>query len=219
MSYKEINMDEYPRRAHFDYFRSLAYPYVGLTAEVDVSRLIRLLKSRGLPVFLPLLYCVTRAANSVPEFRQRIRGDIIIEYDYSEASYTLALENGLYCYCSPKSRLPFQDFLSHAREAERRAAEAPSIAEDEAEAESLLFISCIPWISQTALVQPVPFPADSNPRITWGKYLERGGRLYLPLSLLCHHALIDGLHIASFYSALDTEITRLCDEIEADRAI
>ena len=30
-------MDSYPRKAHFDYFRSLQYPYVGVTVDVDVT--------------------------------------------------------------------------------------------------------------------------------------------------------------------------------------
>ena len=29
MPYRVIDMESYPRKAHFDYFRSLAYPYVG----------------------------------------------------------------------------------------------------------------------------------------------------------------------------------------------
>ncbi len=213
MSCKEIDMAAYKRRAHFDYFRSLAYPYAGVTVEVDISRLVPTLKMHSLPFFLPVLYCAVRAANSVPEFRQRIHGDSVVEYDYCEGSYTVALPDESYCYCVPKTDLPFDEFLDYTREAQRRAVEEPSI-EEQGEADSLLFISCIPWVSQTAVVQPVPSPADSNPRITWGKYFERCGNVYLPVSVLCHHALGDGLHIGRFYAALDREISRLCDEIE-----
>lgn len=213
MGCKELDMAAYKRRAHFDYFRSLAYPYAGVTAEVDISRLVPALKAHGLPFFLPVLYCAVRAANSVPEFRQRIHGDSIVEYDYCEGSYTVALPDETYCYCTPKTDLPFDGFLEYTREAQRRAAEKPSIEEQD-EVDSLLFISSIPWVSQTAIVQPVPYPADSNPRITWGKYFERCGNIYLPVSVLCHHALVDGLHIGRFYAALDREISKLCDDIE-----
>ena len=213
MSYKELDMAAYKRRAHFDYFRSLAYPYAGVTVEVDISRLVPTLKAHGLPSFLSVLYCAVRAANSVPEFRQRIHGDSIVEYDYCEGSYTVVLPDETYCYCTPKTDLHFGEFLDYTREAQRRAIEEPSIEEQD-EADSLLFISCIPWVSQTAVVQPVPSPADSNPRITWGKYFERCGNVYLPVSVLCHHALVDGLHIGRFYAALDREISKLCDEID-----
>ena len=55
MSCKEIDMAAYKRRAHFDYFRSLAYPYAGVTVEVDISRLVPTLKMHSLPFFLPVL--------------------------------------------------------------------------------------------------------------------------------------------------------------------
>ncbi|MEG2119877.1 MAG: CatA-like O-acetyltransferase, partial [Pseudoflavonifractor sp.] len=66
------------------------------------------------------------------------------------------------------------------------------------------------WLSYTGLVQPVPKPADSNPRITWGKYFNQEGKIFLPVSLLCHHALVDGLHIASFYRNLDARLEAAC---------
>ncbi|MCI8301410.1 MAG: chloramphenicol acetyltransferase, partial [Oscillospiraceae bacterium] len=62
------------------------------------------------------------------------------------------------------------------------------------------------WLSYTALIQPVPSPADSNPRITFGKYFTQGDRVLLPVSLLCNHALVDGLHIAAFYQNMEREI-------------
>ena len=120
MSCKEIDMAAYKRRAHFDYFRSLAYPYAGVTVEVDISRLVPTLKMHSLPFFLPVLYCAVRAANSVPEFRQRIHGDSVVEYDYCEGSYTVALPDETYCYCVPKTDLPFGEFLDYTREAQRR---------------------------------------------------------------------------------------------------
>ena len=34
----------------------------------------------------------------------------------------------------------------------------------------------------------------------------------MPLSVLVHHALADGLHIAQFYEAFDRVTARLCKE-------
>ncbi len=42
-----------------------------------------------------------------------------------------------------------------------------------------IFISTLPRISYTSLIQPVPVPADSNPRITWGKYFVQEERVLL----------------------------------------
>lgn len=72
------------------------------------------------------------------------------------------------------------------------------------------FADYLPWLSYTSLIQPVPVPADSNPRITFGKFYAQGEKTLLPVSLLCNHALADGLHIAAFYRQLEREIEALC---------
>ena len=82
--------------------------------------------------------------------------------------------------------------------------------EDGEDGESLFFVSCVPWLSYTALTQPTPTPADSNPRITWGRWHRQEGRTLLPMTLLANHALVDGIHIARFYENLDRELAALC---------
>ena len=208
MSIRFIDMDSFPRKAHFDYFRSFAYPYVGYTVKVDVTGFVRRQRENGYPFFLSFCYCAERAANSVAEFKQRISGDRIVEYDWCPSSYTLALDNGTYCYCKLDCRKPFSEYLPDAMERQNEAMSSVSL-DDGDDAESLLFISSNPWLSYDAFVQPVPYPADSNPRISLGKYFADGERLLLPVTVLCNHALVDGKHIAEFFSALDTELSQV----------
>lgn len=208
MDYKVLDMDKYSRRKHFDYFRSLAHPYVGMTVNVDITDFVRKTKEEGLPFFLSLCYCVAQAANGVPEFRQRIRDGNIIQYDWCQTSHTLALEDGSYCYCTLESNMSFREYLPRAVEAQKLASKERSL-EDGEDGDSLLFVSSIPFISYTSLIQPVPCPADSNPRISWGKYFRQGDRLMLPITVLCHHALVDAIHISRFYATLDMALTSL----------
>ena len=206
MKYRTIDMDAYPRKDHFAYFKGLAIPYVGLTVNVDITGLPQVMKAHGLPFFLTICCCVDRAANGVPEFRQRIVHDRIIEFDRCRASYTVALPDGTYCYCDLDCDLPLEDYIRYAAKAQEEAMQRHSIEETEEEALDKLFISTIPWVSFTALTHPAAIPADSNPRITWGKSFTQGDQVLLPVSVQCHHALVDGLHIARFYELLDEEI-------------
>ncbi|MEG1878356.1 MAG: CatA-like O-acetyltransferase [Pseudoflavonifractor sp.] len=201
-----------PRRAHFEYFRDMDYPYVGVTINVEITQWLQKIKAEQRPFFLSLLYEVAGAANAVPELRQRILGDGVVEFGHCPASYTLALEDGSYCYCTVDCRMPYGRFLPYALRQQADAAVQPSIS-DEDGGLPLLFISSAPWLSYTALVQPVPKPADSNPRITWGKYFTQEGKILLPVSLLCHHALVDGRHLAAFYETLNARLQaeRPCD--------
>ena len=203
-----IDMSSYPRRDHCAYFASMAYPYVGLTADVDVTPLIEYRARSGRPFFLTLLYCVARAANSVPQLRQRIVDGEIWEFDVCPSSFIVAKPDETYAYCQVRTDLPLNEFLPYAEERKNAARTDGNIEEDE-DALPCFFISTLPWMRYTSLIQPAPVPADSNPRITWGKAETRDGRVLLPLTLLCHHALVDGLHISRFYAALDRELAQL----------
>ena len=205
MEAKIIEMSSYARKDHFNYFKNMSYPYVGVTVNVDITDFYIKIKENKLPFFLTFLYYVSSAANAVPELRQRLHSDGIIEYQKCNTSHTVALEDRTYCYCSLDCNMPFASFLPYALKKQEEAKKNPSIdyVEDEL---SQLYISTVPWFSYTALVQPVPQPADSNPRITWGKFFEQEGKTLIPVSLLCHHALVDGIHIAQFYENLENRL-------------
>lgn len=206
MNYRYLDMETYRRKDHFAYFNTLAYPYVGITANVDITDLLKKIKAERLPFFFTVCYCVSRAANSIPEFRQRILDGKIIEFDHCTTSHTVALEDGTYCYCTLDDHIPFPDYIGYAAKQQEEAKQMNTIAEEEEEIYEKFFISTLPWVSYTSLIQPVPVPADSNPRITWGKYFEQGGGILLPVSVLCHHGLVDGVHMAHFYERLEEQI-------------
>ena len=201
-----IDMAQYARRRHFDYFRSLPYPYVGVTENVDVSGLVRFCREKGCSFYLAFLHAAARAADGVPQLRQRIRDGGIVEYDACPTSHTELLPDGTYCYCTLRHDHPLDRYLPYAEETRRLARENASIDEDD-DVESMYFISALPWLHYTALIQPVAGGDESNPRITWGKYEpDPQGRLMLPVTLLAHHALVDGIHLANFYANLRREL-------------
>lgn len=203
-----VDMNSYKRKAHFDYFRSLPYPYTGVTIDVDVTAALRYSKEHHCSFYLTMLHAAALAADAVPEFRQRIRGDQIIEYAECPTSHTERTKEGTYCYCTLHHHMNLPDYFAHAKEA-RSSCGARGITEDAA-VESLYFCSTLPWLHYTSLIQPVACGDDSNPRITWGKYeVSDAGRVMMPMSVLVHHALVDGSHIAQFYDHLKQQIEAL----------
>lgn len=208
MSVTKICMDTYPRKSHFEYFRNMAYPYAGLTVNVDITDILNSIKRKKLPFFFTILYIAANAANKVPELRRRIDGDGIIEYSHCNTSHTVALENGTYCYCELNCSMDYRNFLEYAEEKQNSTKIQASINYGK-EADSLFFVSCVPWVSYTAIIQPVPNPADSNPRIMVGRYFEQNNRILMPTTILVNHALADGKHIAEFYKNFDDIAARL----------
>ena len=210
MEYRMIDMSTYPRQAHFAYFNAMPDPYVGVTVDVEVGPMLEACRKENWPFFLSFLYCAGRAANAVPELRQRIREGGIIEFDACDTSHTVLRDDGTYSYCRLDCRKPFEQFLP---EAKRRHEEAKAQVnlDDGEDGISLLFLSCVPWLHYTGLRQPVPTPTDSNPRITWGKYMTEHGRTTMPVTLLANHALVDGVHIGAFYDRLREELDRFAE--------
>lgn len=209
---KRIDMETYPRREHFNHFCGMAYPYAGVTVEVDVTDLLVLCREKGYSFYLMVLHAVALAADGVDEFRRRIDRGGIVEYDECPTSHTELKPDGTYAYCTLHHHMPLTEYLQKA-EAARAAARTNGSIEEEAEVQSMYFISTLPWLHYTQLIQPVACGEESNPRFTWGKYQQDAdGRMMMPLSVLVHHALADGLHIAKFYERFDKQIKGICEE-------
>lgn len=206
--FRTVDLTADPRRAQFEYFRTMANPYFSVTVPCDITPLRAAVKARNLPFFLTLLHCAVNAANEVPQLRRRIKGNTVVEYDRCLSSHTVALENGAYCYCTLDCSKPLEAFLPDARAAVARAAAAPALDDGE-DPDELFFVSSLPWLSFTALSLPVPTPPDSNVRITFGKFYEQEGKTFLPLNLTVNHALADGRHAAAFYDAFSRRLSAL----------
>ncbi len=205
MDYRAIDWESYPRKAHFAYFSAMADPYAGVTAPVDVTGFLAACRERREPFFLSFLWCAGRAANAVPQLRQRIVDGRPVEFSSCDTSHTVLRADGTYCYCRLDCTRPFGEFLPQAV-GRQEEAKAGGDLDDGEDALSLLFVSTLPWVGYTALRQPAPAPADSNPRITWGRYDEAGGRIAMPVTLLVNHALVDGAHMGRFYQVLEEEL-------------
>lgn len=207
---KIIDLSAYNRAEHFRYFNSLENPYFGVTVNVDVSELIKYCKRRDRSFYSAFMHAAALAADSIPEFRRRIEDGNIIEYDECPTSHTELLDNGAYCYCTLHHHIPTDEYFTKAEMLKRAAREQGSIEEDE-DVGSMYFITSLPWLHYTSLVQPTG--KDSNPRISWGKYEETADKKYvMPVSVLVHHGLVDGIHAAEFYRLLDIEISKIVND-------
>lgn len=216
MSFSRIDLSQYARRQHFEYFTSLQYPYVGVTNPVDVTGLLRFCREHSYSFYLTFLHAAALAADSVPQLRQRIHEGGIIEYDRCPTSHTEMTESGVYCYCTLHHDIPLPQYIRYAEQTRAQCRLNASIEEDD-DVQSMYFISTLPWLHYSALIQPVAGGEESNPRITWGKYEEdHRGRLQMPVTLLAHHALVDGIHIAAFYQHLDRQIQEIIGPVQPD---
>ncbi len=206
---KIIDLENHPRKSHFEYFGSLAYPYMGMTANVDVTNAIRFAKEQGGSSFHAVLWLVSQAANAVPELRQRIENGQLVEYDHCNLGHTVALPDRTFCNCTTDCRRSIEEFLPYAKKQQEEAMQHPGFVNQEEDESGMIFTSCVPWVQFTHVVQPVPIPADSNPRIVMGKYFKDGEKTMMPLHIQCNHAMVDGWHVGEFYRIFQELADRL----------
>ena len=206
---KYIDLETYPRRSHYEFFKAMAYPYMGLTANVDVTNILAAVKKHGGSPFLGYLWVAANAANAVPEFRQRIVDDKIVEFDHCDTAHTVALPDGTFCNCATDCRRSFEEFLVYGAAKQEEAKQRHGFVQPGDDETKLMFVSCVPWVSFTQVIQPTPYPADCNPRIVFGKFFKDGEKTMMPLSVQCNHALVDGRHVGEFYQNFE----RLASEL------
>ena len=199
---RSINLKTWPRREHFRVFNGLDYPHFNLCANVDLTAFYPVVKERGISFTVALVYLLARAANAIPEFRCRIRGEEVVEHEITHPSITILTNEDLFSFCKIEYTEDFSLFAKRTAEQRAYLQELATLA-DYPERDDLLYMTGIPWVSFTSFVHPIHLhPVDSVPRFAWGKFFEEGKLLKMPLSVQVHHALMDGIHVGRFYTKM-----------------
>lgn len=200
---REIDVETWARREHFETFRAFHFPHFTMCADVDVTALLAAVRQRSASVTSAIVYVLARAANDIPEFRQRIRGDTVVEHVRVHPSITILVDDDLFSFCSLDYDDDFTAFAAHVQERVAHVMKYPTLAGLPGR-DDLLYMTAIPWVSFTSFSHPIPsLPADSIPRFAWGKFHQNGNQEQMPLSVQGHHALVDGLHIARYYDRVN----------------
>ena len=196
---KHIDIETWPRRESYELFRKFGFPYFSITANVDVTALRAAAKEKKTSFTIGLVYVLSRAANAIPAFKQRMEGNGVVEYGVVHPSITILADNDQFRFCSLRYTDGFEEFAANAKVRIEQARTANSVW-PEPDRDDFLFMTSLPWIAFTAMVHPAPLdPPDSVPRFAWGKYEERDGRVLMPLNVQVHHALLDGVHVGKYF--------------------
>lgn len=201
---RRINIDEWPRRAQFELYRKMDFPYVSLTAQVKVGGLKKAAREADASFTVATMFLICRAANEVDAFKTRIRGDEVVIHETVHPSITVLGESDQLGFCTIHYVDEFSAFRDDARRQIAIAREQPSLADPPGK-DDMLFMSSMPWVAFSGMVHPVPLEnPDSIPRIAWGKVGDREGGSVMPISVQANHAVMDGVHIGRFFERLES---------------
>ncbi|MBU1050545.1 chloramphenicol acetyltransferase [Candidatus Bipolaricaulota bacterium] len=208
--YRIIDQTNWPRREQFDLFKKFGSPYFSITADVDITN-YRAALPKGGRFTIGLVHALASAANAIPEFRQRIRGDAVIEFDTVHPSIIILNDDEAFRFCAFPFVKCYAEFADTAPTRMEAAKSAASMF-DYQDQDDFLFLTALPWISFTGVMHAAPTHApDSVPRIAWGKYRDIGGRIMMPLNVQVHHGLVDGIHVGRFYAKVEDILARAAE--------
>lgn len=201
---KEIEFKNDHRKKHFEFFKNMNHPHLAVVANVDITSFLDVVKTGGLPFMPSAVWVVSMVANALPPFRQRIRGEGVVEHETVHPSFAVNTDEAdVFSFCEVAYSPDFQTFIERATQKIARMRASPSF-EDEPGRDDYIFLSSLPWVSFTAVQHAMPYhPHDSVPRITWGKFFAEGKRTKMPLSVQAHHALVDGRHVGQFFELFE----------------
>ena len=204
---REVNPKETTRAYAFEMWMNAPMPMVTVFKTLNVSRLVKVSRKRGLKFNMLMCWCIGRAASRVKEFYMLPVDGKLLQYDSIAVNTIVANSKGEVSSCD----LPLADDRAIFNEDYLRltAQVAESCTDHDLSQQSMI-------IGTSALVDcdidgvvGMYSGIFNNPFIIWGKYRKKGFKYYLPVSFQFHHTQMDGAHAGRFLEKLQIEINNI----------
>ena len=200
-----LDLESWTRKDLFHFFRGFDNPFFSATIQAEVTALLELTRAReDLSYLAAIHYCSLRAANATPEFRYRLRGDRVAVHDVVHGGTTILVEDSRFVFTYFDYTEDYSSFQAGMRHAVDRAKSGALPLDPAPERDDLIYHTSIPWISFTGLSHSHSSSEDSVPQVAFGRYVNEGGRVRMPVSVDTNHALVDGLHMGRFLQELQS---------------
>ena len=204
---KEINPQDTTRSQAYQLWLHAPNPMVTFFKTLDITRLVKISKQKGLKFNMLLDYCIGKAALQVKEFFILPVGEKLIEYDTLAVNTIVKNKQGEVSSCdilfTPDLGKFNQDYLTYTKQV------AQTCQDRDLSADSMVIGTSA--IVDTEIDGAVGMNSGifNNPFLIWGRYRKKFFRYYLPISFQFHHTQIDGAHAGQFLANLQQEINHL----------
>jgi len=205
-----LDIEHWPRKDHFHFFRKFEEPFFGATITVDCTKAYDNAKADGVSFFIYYLHKVLTAVNAIEPFRYRISGDSIEIWDTINASPTISREDGSFAFSLVEFHPELDAFADIAKTEIERVRVTPGLFTRTFGDDNIIHFSALPWIDFTSLSHARSYTLpDSCPKISVGKMtIATDGKKTFPVSVHVHHGLMDGIHVGQFFDLLQDELNR-----------
>ncbi|WP_373897189.1 type A chloramphenicol O-acetyltransferase [Haloimpatiens sp. FM7315] len=203
MKFNLIDKDNWKRDPYFRQFMNIVRCSYSMTANIDITNLIKEVKENKIKVYPVLIYMASKIVNSHEEFRTDFNKEGRLGYWESiNPCYTVFHKetetfSNIWTEYSSDFKIFYRNYLN---DIENFGDIQKYIAKENEEGNTFP-VSSIPWTSFTGFNLNIYEEGRYLlPIITFGKYFEQGDKIMLPISLQVHHAVCDGYHGSRFFS-------------------
>ena len=207
--YQELDVENWKRKALFEFYKDFDDPFFNITANVEVTSLYHFCKKNKLSFFLSTLQIAAETANEIPEFKRRILDGKVVDYEVVNIGSTILHDDETFSFCYFERNVDIFEFNKKGRENIERQNQSKALDPRLNELNSI-HCSFIPWISFTSFKHAKNFGnKDAIPKLSFGKYFDEKGSNKMPLSVAVNHALVDGIHVGKFFELFQKKINLL----------
>ena len=204
---KEIDPKSTTRAMAFELWMQAPNPMVTFFKTLNVARLVKVCKNRGLKLNMLMDYCIGKAAASVKEFYMLPVQGKLMQYDTIAVNTIVKNRTGEVSSCDILFADDLEKFNADYMKYTRQVAET---CQDRDLSENSMVIGTSAIID-TEIDGAVGMNSGifNNPFMIWGRYRKKLFRYYLPISFQFHHTQMDGAHAGKFLANLQKEINQL----------
>lgn len=203
-----IDLENWPRRRHFEMFQGVDMPHFNVVGELDVSHALAFCKTHSMSSFALILYLISRTANEMDNMRYRIRDGKVCLHTSVDPAFTVLGDDELYYHCRTRYQSDLLAFCDDVRQ-QIALSVKDKVLHTEPGVDDVIYLSCIPWVAFKGISHAMHMnPVDSIPRYYWGKYESHGDKTLMPFAVQVHHGVADGLHVGRQFQAMQAYLNQ-----------
>jgi chloramphenicol O-acetyltransferase type A len=140
---KKIDLENWNRIKHFNFYKNYTFPHFSVTANLNVTSLVKYAKEHKISFFPSFLYIIMKSLNAVENFKYRIRGEEVVLHDFVTPSFTVLNEEELYVFCTTEYNPDYETYINKIKHDIEKSKKGDRL-EDIPGKDDLVFISSLP---------------------------------------------------------------------------
>lgn len=207
--YQEVDMDTFDRRMYYEYFMEVGTT-LDVTTKIDVTTALTTCREKKLSFYGYTIYCLGEVVNKIENMRYDLVDGKLVLWDELVPSFTSFNDvtkrfHALWMKQEMNEKACDKEF----KQLVARYKDSNHISPMRNVPRNLFNVSSVPWLPFDSMSANNRHSSTTLlPIITTGKYQAADNQVTMPVNVKCHHATMDGYHIALFFERLQIELNK-----------